>query len=72
MNESGSYGFLLSAYDAQAGAGGSCAGQSVDRFRIKITDALGNLVYYNNPGASDDMNAANPQAIAGGSIVVHK
>ena len=60
INGSGSYGFLLTAYDG-----------SPDRFRIKITGS-GGTVYDNKFGSSDDMDAADPQAISGGSIVVHK
>lgn len=32
----------------------------------------GTVVYDNVLGASDDMDAANPQALGGGSIVVQK
>ncbi len=60
INGSGSYGFMLTAYDG-----------SPDRFRIKITDGT-NVVYDNKFGASDDIDSADPQAISGGSIVVHK
>ena len=60
INGSGSYGFLLTAYDG-----------SPDRFRIKITGASG-VVYDNKFGTSDDLDSADPQAINGGSIVVHK
>jgi hypothetical protein len=46
----------------------------VDRFRIKIWDkSAGDAVVYDNvPGAPDDIDIANPQAIAAGSIVIHK
>jgi hypothetical protein len=70
INGTGQYDFLLTAYDAQAGANGSCAGQPVDRFRIKITQG-GTVIYDNNPGASDDVDGADPQALGGGSIVIH-
>ena len=66
INGGGSYNFMLTATDGQVAGGGG-----VDKFRIKITDANG-VVYDNVPGASDDMDAANPQAISGGSIVLHK
>jgi hypothetical protein len=70
VNGVSGYSFLLTAYDAQAGANGSCGGQSVDRFRIKIT--LGDdVIYDNNPGVSDDIDSSNPQALGGGSIVIH-
>ena len=60
INGSGSYGFLLTAYDG-----------SPDRFRIKINGPSG-VVYDNKFGSSDDIDGADPQAINGGSIVVHK
>jgi hypothetical protein len=60
INGSGNYGFLLTAYDG-----------SPDRFRIKITDGA-SVVYDNKVGASDDIDAADPQEISGGSIVIHK
>jgi hypothetical protein len=67
VNGSGDYNFLLTATDGQQTGGGG-----VDKFRIKITDrATGQLVYDNAPG-SDDIDSANPQAIGGGSIVIHK
>lgn len=71
VNGVSGYSFLLTAYDAQAGSGGSCGGSNVDRFRIKIT--LGSAVVYDNVrGGSDDIDSANPMAISGGSIVIHK
>lgn len=51
------YGFLVTATDG-----------SVDRFRIKIWDGSGAIVFDNVLGASD---GADPQAVAGGSIVIH-
>ena len=68
VNDAGDYGFLLTATDGQLPGGGD-----VDRFRIKIWDrATGAVVYDNVPGASDDIDAANPQAIRKGSVVIHK
>jgi hypothetical protein len=62
------YGFLLTATDGQISGGGG-----VDKFRIKIWRLSdGGIVYDNNFGASDDIDNANPQAIGGGSIVIHK
>ncbi|HET7130107.1 MAG TPA: hypothetical protein VFJ93_13625, partial [Gaiellaceae bacterium] len=63
INGAGNYGFLLTAYDG-----------SPDKFRIKIWDIDngGTIVYDNNYTASDDIDAAAPTAIAGGSIVIHK
>lgn len=60
------YKFLLTATDGQL-SGGS----GIDRFRIKIWNSTG-TVYDNVPDASDDISKANPQAIEGGSIVIHK
>jgi len=68
INGAGDYGFLLTATDGQQQGDGG-----VDKFRIKIVDnAIGAVVYDNVRGGSDDMSAANPQAIGGGSIVIHK
>lgn len=68
VNGAGNYGFLLTATDGQINGGGG-----VDKFRIKIVDkSTGNVVYDNVLGASEDIDVANPQAIAGGSIVIHK
>jgi hypothetical protein len=69
INNAGNYGFLLTATDGQVTGGGG-----VDKFRIKIWDInnLGAIVYDNALGASDDIDLANPQAIGGGSIVIHK
>jgi len=68
INGSGNYGFLLTATDGQIAGGG------VDKFRIKIWDktAGDTVVYDNAPSASDDIDKVNPQAIASGSIVIHK
>ena len=60
------YGFLLTATDGQHSGGGG-----VDRFRIKVWDGTGATVYDNKLGASEDIDAADPQAIGGGSIVIH-
>ena len=49
-------------------------GGGVDKFRIKIWDKNngGAIVYDNVKSASDDIDTANPQALGGGSIVIHK
>jgi hypothetical protein len=68
VNGTGNYGFLLMASDGeQAGGGG------VDKFRIKVWDKNNNdvVVYDNVPGGSEDIDSTNPQAIGGGSIVIH-
>jgi hypothetical protein len=68
VNGSGDYIFILTATDGQQPGGGG-----VDKFRIKITDrATGQLIYDNATDSSDDIDSANPQAIGGGSIVIHK
>ena len=68
INGAGNYGFLLTATDGQVTGGGS-----VDKFRIKIWDNNnGGAIVYDNVGGSDDIDTANPQAIGGGSIVIHK
>jgi hypothetical protein len=64
LNGVAGYSFMLTATDGQLSGGGG-----VDKFRMKITN--GNAVIYDNVvGASDDIDAANPQAIGGGSIVI--
>ncbi len=46
-------------------------GGGIDRFRIKIWDrATGAIVYDNLMGAADDLTVT-PEAIKGGSIVLH-
>ncbi|MBI4478469.1 MAG: hypothetical protein HY651_00420 [Acidobacteria bacterium] len=66
VNGMGNYGFLLTATDGQLPGGGG-----TDKFRIKIWDKATDTVVYDNVGGSDDIDAANPQVIAGGSIVIH-
>jgi hypothetical protein len=68
VNGAGNFGFLLTATDSQVSGGGG-----VDKFRIKIWDkANGDTVVYDNVSAAgDDIDSANPQEIAGGSIVIH-
>jgi PKD domain len=62
LNGSGGYGFLLTAYDS-----------APDRFRIKIWNkATSAVVYDNRIGTSEDIDTADPQEIAGGSIVIHR
>jgi hypothetical protein len=67
LNGVAGYGFLLTATDGQIAGGGG-----TDKFRIKITNSAGVIVYDNVPGGVDDIDNANPQAIGGGSIVIHK
>jgi hypothetical protein len=67
INNAGDYRFLVTVTDGdQAGGGGT------DKFRIKIWNASTNAVVYDNVmGAPEDINLANPQALGGGSIVIH-
>lgn len=68
VNGVSGYGFLVTVTDGALSGGGG-----VDKFRIKVWElASGTIVYDNAAGASDDIDAANPQAISGGSIVIHK
>jgi hypothetical protein len=60
------YKFVLTAYDGDVNGGGG-----IDKFRMKITKN-GVVAYDNRVGASDDIDLANPLAISGGSIVIHK
>jgi len=66
VNGTGSYKFLVVAYDGDRPGGGG-----VDRFRIKITNGT-TIVYDNRMGVSEDIDNADPTAIGGGSIVIHK
>jgi hypothetical protein len=65
VNGTAGYNFILTATDGQVSGGGGA-----DKFRIKITGP-GGVVYDNVPTAGDDIDSANPQEIAGGSIVIH-
>jgi hypothetical protein len=66
VNGVAGYGFLLTATDG-AIAGGP------DKFRIKIWEiATDTLVYDNVAAAGEDIDVAAPQAIAHGSIVIHR
>jgi hypothetical protein len=58
VNGVAGYGFLLSVVDG-----------SPDKFRMKIWQTGGSVVYDNQIGAGDDAEATT--AIAGGSIVIH-
>ena len=66
VNNSGNYGFMLSAVDGQINGGGD-----VDKFRIKIWDRDDDdkVVYDNQPDDADDAELTT--AIGGGSIVIH-
>ena len=64
INNAGSYGFILTAIDGQISGGGGA-----DKFRMKITESGGGLVYDNllNAPDSDDPTTV----LGGGSIVIH-
>jgi hypothetical protein len=69
INGSGNYDFTLTAYDGDVTGGGG-----TDKFRIRITNGNNGsaVVFDNKNGAPTDMDTADPQAISGGSIVIHK
>jgi hypothetical protein len=60
------YDFRVTGYDGQISGGGG-----IDKFRIKIT-RNGQVVFDNRMGVPEDIDQADPQAIAGGSIVIHR
>lgn len=66
VNNSGDYGFLLTAIDGNASGGGG-----TDRFRIKIWDKNNNnvVVYDSQMNAPDTANPTT--ALGGGNIVIH-
>lgn len=67
VNGQPGFGFSLVSTD-----GDSCASRTSDKFRIKVwNQASGAIVFDNRLGASDDLDAADPQVIGGGSIVIH-
>ena len=67
VNGEGGYDFRSTAYDGQVNGGGGA-----DKFRIKIRKN-GVTVFDNRMGIpSDDMETAEPQALGGGAIVIHK
>ena len=66
INGSGNYNFLLTALD-----GALLGSNTLDGFRIKITDSNNGVIYDNKIGSTDDITANNTQAIGGGSIVIH-
>jgi len=67
INGAAGFGVILTVTDGDLPGGGG-----VDRFRIKVFDLTTNTVIYDNvPGASDDIDLANPQPIGAGSIKIH-
>ena len=69
VNGVSGYDFTLTAYDGDITGGGG-----VDKFRIRITDDNNSnaVVFDNRYGTLTDIDTADPQSIAGGSIVIHK
>jgi hypothetical protein len=71
VNGVSGYDFTLTAYDGDITGGGG-----TDKFRIRITKKNGGDVVFDNkilaPAGPDNLDTADPQAIAGGSIVIHK
>ncbi len=65
INGAGNYGFMLTAIDGQVKGGGG-----VDKFRIKIWDSAGTIVYDNQMDVAEDADPST--ALGGGSIVIHK
>ena len=67
MNNSGDYGFLLTAIDGNVSGGGG-----TDKFRIKIWDKNNNnaVVYDNQMDAPD--TATPTTVLGGGNIVIHR
>ena len=61
VNDSGSYGFMLTACDSSAG----------DTFRIKIWEKSTSATVYDNQMGSDD-NSYDATVISGGSIQIHQ
>jgi len=66
VNGVAGYNFQLTGYDGQISGGGG-----IDKFRIKIT-RNGVTVFDNRMGVPEDPDVADPQAISGGSIVIHR
>jgi hypothetical protein len=68
INGSGNYQFMLTAID-----GSLPGGNNQDRFRIKITDANGGVVYDNQMSPTDDAGlTTNGTLLGGGSVNIHK
>ena len=66
MNGVSGYDFRVTGYDGDINGGGG-----IDKYRIKIT-RNGQTIFDNRMGQSEDIDQANPQQIAGGSIVIHR
>jgi len=66
VNGVSGYDFRVTGYDGDINGGGG-----IDKYRIKIT-RNGQTIFDNRMGQSEDIDQANPQQIAGGSIVIHR
>ncbi len=63
---------MLGSGGFTADAAEPVGGGTVDKFRIKIWNiSSGVVVYGNKIGVSEDIDQTDPQAIEGGSIVIH-
>ena len=67
VNGVSGYDFRVTGYDGDINGGGG-----IDKFRIKITTERPDVVFDNRMGALEDIDQADPQQIAGGSIVIHR
>lgn len=65
VNGQSGYGFLLTVSDGNLTGGGG-----TDKFRLKVTDATGQVIYDNLVGADDQLDKG--QGVAAGSITIHK
>ena len=65
VNGKAGYDFVVTVTD-----GDTLGEDGVDKFRISVTGPEG-LVYENSPEAGLDIDAVNPEAVSGGSIVIH-
>lgn len=65
INGAGTYNFMISAIDGSVNGGGG-----TDKFRMRIWDTNGGLIYDNNKDLSNNADPAT--ALGGGSIVIHE
>jgi len=65
INGTPGYTFQINAIDGQVNGG-----SGVDKFRIKIKEVGGGVIYDNQPGAGDNDNPTT--ALGGGSIKIHQ
>jgi hypothetical protein len=66
INDSGNFGFMLTAIDGQVNGGGG-----TDKFRIKVWNKSSGVIIYDNQLSTPD--GSDPTTvIGGGSIIIHK